>query len=831
MIKKTLSHGLTVLKVSTWISAIVALLVVLSVAFFVAFPSLIKGPIEHQISHLSDLNVELRKITFDFERKGLALRIHDLKVSSPEKKQPIASVNILKWRLNLMSLFEDIYHPSDIYFDTLSLYSNPDPQNREFGIDEIRQLVSSENLETMHFFKSLNINKTLFIKDSETIQIAPIVLSRNESQLLLKISNQELDFGDLGYDLGKVDIASTLSVVQSERDKFLTLPLLISNDEFSLTAHFKLFSEQGSDFVEFESYLDKIQVNDISDYLPVKLIGDTTHNWLRGAFVDGQLSDVRLKLKRNLSLRAPVKTEITAHLSDTELLFNNDWQPLKHLDADISTDGTKLLVMVNDTKLNGMDLSDITVQIPNMAAEKLDVEVLGKITTQSERLMQFLADAPLGSDVDDVLDQFSLSGRVNGDMKLVIPLDDRESIIDVDLTIQDNRLTTLEGSLVIEDFDSKLAFHNNEITSQGVGDIRGIPFDIRVNPNNRGDDDKSNFRVELINNNSGAELYIRQQLDKSWIARIESEMIKGNVVIFTEKGKDPKVEVLGLQVSTLDAIKGEFNISPSDIPSMRLSSKGIYVDEYQVPDLKVDLISENNILIINNLEFEGVGVSDKALSFNGAWLDGRTRLIAQAEGKQLSDFLDKLNIKEKVKGGGFDFDIRLSCECAPWNMSIEQVIGYVVMNVKKGSFTDQDPNIGRVLSLLNIKSIAKRLKLDVADVTEKGFAYDDIEIKLHIGQSLARIEKFELDASSGIIRLTGQSDLIKEEYDLNARVSPAVGDAVPVATALAGGGLIGLGVWAVDEVVFKGKLIDKIVDKVVDLEYKITGPWDNPVIE
>ncbi|MBT3965021.1 MAG: DUF3971 domain-containing protein, partial [Candidatus Thioglobus sp.] len=261
------------------------------------------------------------------------------------------------------------------------------------------------------------------------------------------------------------------------------------------------------------------------------------------------------------------------------------------------------------------------------------------------------------------------------------------------------------------------------------------------------------------------------------------------------------------------------------------SSKGIYVDEYQVPDLKVDLISENNVLTINNLEFEGVGVSDKALSFNGAWLDGKTRLIAQAQGKQLSDFLDQLNAKEKVKGGDFDFDIRLFCECAPWNMSLEDVTGYVVMDVKQGSFTDQDPNIGRILSLLNIKSIAKRLKLDVSDVTEKGFAYDDIEVRLHIGQALVKIEKFEINASSGIIRLTGQSDLVKEEYDLKARVSPAVGDAVPVATALAGGGLIGLGVWAIDEVVFKGKLIDKIVDKVVDIEYKITGPWDEPLIE
>jgi Predicted membrane protein len=830
MIKKALSHGLTILKVSTWISAIVALLVVLSVAFFVTFPSLIKSPIEHQISHLSNLNVELKKITFDFERKGLALKIHGLEVSSLEKKQPIASVNILKWRLNLMSLFEDIFQPSSIYLDTLTFYSSADPQDREFSVDDIKQLISSENLAILHFFKSLTINKTL-IKGKEVIQLAPILLSRDESQLLLKISDQDIDLGGMASNLGKVDITATLSATQSEQDKFLTLPLLIRSDDFSLMSHLKLSSEGGDDFVEFISYLDQVEIGSISEYLPPNLLSSATYAWLSRAFVSGELGDVKVSIKKNLSKQIPPEIKLSAHLSDSELLFNSDWETLKHLDADISTDGKKLVVAVNKTKLNGMDLTDITVQISDLSATKLDVEVAGKINTQSEQLMQFLASAPLGTTVDEVLDQFTLEGEMEGDIKLVVPLDEREAIVDVDLTIQGNRLTTLEGSLVVENFDSKIAFHDNEIISQGVGDIRGMPFDIRINPKNRGDDDQSDFRVELINNNSGFELYIRKQLDKSWIARIESEMIKGNVIIFTEQGESPRVEVLGLQVSTLDAIKGELSISPSDIPSMRLSSKGIYVDEYQVPDLKVDLVSENNVLIINNLEFEGVGVSDKALIFNGAWLDGKTRLIAQAKGKQLSDFLDQLNIQEKVEGGDFDFDVRLFCECAPWNMSLEELMGYVVMNVKQGSFTDQDPNIGRILSLLNIKSIAKRLKLDVADVTEKGFAYDDIEVKLHIGQSLARIENFELNASSGIIRLTGESDLINEEYNLKARVSPAVGDAVPVATALAGGGLIGLGVWAIDEVVFKGKLIDKIVDKVVDLEYKITGPWDEPIIE
>jgi uncharacterized protein YhdP len=361
-----------------------------------------------------------------------------------------------------------------------------------------------------------------------------------------------------------------------------------------------------------------------------------------------------------------------------------------------------------------------------------------------------------------------------------------------------------------------------------VGNIRGMPFDIRINPKNHGDDNETTFRVELINNNSGFEAYIAKRLDQSWHARVESESIKGDIKVVLSDGGYPNVNLLGLRVKTLNAIKGEWGIVPDDFPNMYLSTNGVYIDDYRLPNLQVELSSEQDVLLISNLQFEG----KEFLSFNGVWhTSGKTSIRARAKGSQLSEFLAQLNIKEKVQGGAFDFDIRLFCDCAPWNMSLKDVTGVVNLNVKQGIFTDKDPNIGRILSLLNIKSIAKRLKLDVADVTDKGFSYDDIKTRLTIGQSLAKIDYFKLDATSGVIRLTGQSNIVEEEYDMMAKVSPAIGDAVPAATALAGGGTIGLGIWLVDEALFDGKLIDKIVDKVIDIEYKITGPWDNPIIK
>ncbi len=261
MIKKTLSHGVKVLKLSTWISASVALLIVLVTVFFVTFPSLIKAP--------------MSKISFNFEREGLTLKVHDLKISSPQKNIPIAAVDRLQWDIDLLSLLDDIYRPSDVYLDTLTLYYNTEQSGREFGVEEVRQLVSRENLQILGFFKSLKINKTL-IKDKQTYELAPISLVRDQTQLSLKISDQNLDFSLPNIKLGKADIIATFSTIQSDRDIFLTVPLMISNDDLSLNGHLKFFNDAGDNVVEFVSHIEQMQTNDLAKYLPSHLLGDNT---------------------------------------------------------------------------------------------------------------------------------------------------------------------------------------------------------------------------------------------------------------------------------------------------------------------------------------------------------------------------------------------------------------------------------------------------------------------------------------------------------------------------------------------------------------------------
>jgi uncharacterized protein YhdP len=415
-----------------------------------------------------------------------------------------------------------------------------------------------------------------------------------------------------------------------------------------------------------------------------------------------------------------------------------------------------------------------------------------------------------------------------------MPLNGGAKKIAFDLNVAGNKLKVLGDDIVVEDFSSNIVYKDNHLRTSGRGFFRSMHFDISLNPANFYEDEKSSLKLKLTNKTSGAEFHIRQYNENLWLAKIDSGSINSEIVVDLNN-KNPYVEINNLIISSVKSIGGDLDIYPRDVPSMRIAVQNINIDNElnAIPNFKVNLISNNDTVLIRDLVFDGVGLNNgESLSFNGAWLsEGQTGIMAYAEGERLSSFFKKLNIDEEVTGGEFNFDVRLFCDCAPWNIGYNNLNGIMRINASEGVFNNRGPSFGRILSLLNIQSIAKRLRLDIADVVQEGFAYDTIVSEILIENSLAKINKFDLNSTSSKIQLEGSSNLVNKQYDIEAIVHPAISEAVPAATFMAGGGLIGLGVWLVDESIFDGKILDFIADTVVEFKYKIGGSWEEPTID
>lgn len=826
MIKKLLPHSLKLFKLSTWIAGILATLIVLLIVAIMAFPVLIKAPLEAQLSELSNLDIKLSKPYLDFNNGELSLQIDKLEAVSTRQQNLVMRVDHLKWELQPYSLLKDIYNPSRIFIDTLTLDLSAFEKKSSVDVEQVQRLVAFLNSKSFDFFKVLEINKTL-IKGEQDIEIAPLLITSDNEQLSLQVTGQSLNV--LNTNANKVNISATIASTPA-KNIMLNLSVVISNIDFSTTMNIKFINQAGDNIIKLDSFLKQIPANKVANYLSPQLVGKGTYNWIKNGFLSGTLQDSKLQIKKNLSKPYATQVQFSSQLKDMQLVFNSNWEPLKKLNAGFQTDGRKMTVTVHHAKLNDTPLNNIKVQIDDMTQQDLDVEVTGKVSMQSQNLVKFLKRAPLDKSVHQTLNSFNLSGKAEGNIALAFPLDERNPTLDIDVTLKNNRLAVLDDKVVVKNYDSKVAFHNNEISAIGVGNIRGKLFKILINPNHR-IDNQARFSIELIDKNNDMKVYITQQLDQSWRVKIDSESLTGNMAIFPNNDGVVNIRLLDVEATTLDAVKGDWKLMPQDLPDMHLSTNNIRVDKDVIPNFSATLFVKDNLLSIKNLQFEGLDIDNKAIKFYGAWVDGRTRLYAKATGGNLTEFLQKLKIKEKVTGGAFEFDMRIACECDPWNINYQHISGYFDIAIDKGVFTNKDPNIGRILSLLNIKSIAKRLSLNFSDVTNKGFTYKTIKIKLYLQNAIAKIKNFDLKASSSSITLTGQSHIVNQQYDLVAKITPAINNAIPVTTYLAGGGLMGLGVWAIDETLFDGKLINKTVDKIATFEYKITGSWDKPFIK
>jgi uncharacterized protein YhdP len=84
---------------------------------------------------------------------------------------------------------------------------------------------------------------------------------------------------------------------------------------------------------------------------------------------------------------------------------------------------------------------------------------------------------------------------------------------------------------------------------------------------------------------------------------------------------------------------------------------------------------------------------------------------------------------------------------------------------------------------------------------------------------------FTIKGSSATIAITGRTGLVDRDYDQMVTVTPQVSSSLPIAGAIAGGPAVGAAVFLAE------KLVGKEFNRMTEVQYHVSGSWDNPVYE
>ena len=831
MLKKTLLRSLNILKISTWVTAFMALAVLAVVAFLIMFPQTIKGQIESRLSEISGLDVRIEKISLEFQENELFLAVKELQISSDGMK-PIAKVDVLRWNVDLMALYKGIEIPGHIDVNELLIdTSNIDDY---VGIMNAESVLSNIGVSGLLALQSLSINRTQLI-GQQSIDLAPIELKRNKQKISLSMRDQSIFSTSQVPKLGSmVNINTSIDVAKAREERVAVIPFSLQNEDFNLSAQVKIFNQQDQVYLEFESYIDQIEVSKINQNIPESLSSSEGARWIDEVLKDGFLTDIMLTTRFNMSgeIEAP-NTKFSANLSKATINANPNWPSIEDINAKVTFSNDYLKIVGNQARVEGIDLSYLSITTRDFNQPDAKLSLNARFDSNSQKVEQFIRETSVSDKIKAYLNEFELIGKLWGNINLVAPLQkntDQKPELTFDMFASENSLSLFDGEINVDGFNSQISFKDGLIRTKGKGLIGGELFQMSLNPKDWINEDNSALKVKLTHLSSSIDAFISKRSSVEWSSIMKSEDLYADLTLLIDNDGKYILNLKDLNISSLDNIN-DWKLSPKIFPSLHLSLKDSKVNNKIVPNFEADLINHDYVMEIKNLVFENIGLSEEDLVFNGSWLNGKTALRAKASSQNLSSFLNKFGVNEPVIGGGFSVDLRLYCDCDPWQVAPKNVTGYMQAEVAEGVFTNQDPNLFKLISFINLETIANRFRLTRSELREAGYVYDQINAKLLFNDGVAKVDYFLVESEESDIELTGSVDLIKRDYNLAANVQPAIANTIPLATYLAGGGLAGFGVWAADKMLFGGEVMSGLLDNTVEITFVISGPWSEPIIE
>ena len=196
----------------------------------------------------------------------------------------------------------------------------------------------------------------------------------------------------------------------------------------------------------------------------------------------------------------------------------------------------------------------------------------------------------------------------------------------------------------------------------------------------------------------------------------------------------------------------------------------------------------------------------------------------------IGDFLSSgLGIPKIVdsQSGRFVFD--LAWQDQPWKISRENISGEFAIELKEGSFYKSPGGSGaalKMVSLVNFANWLRRLKLDFSDVVGQNLAYDKLNGTLHFDQGVASLrDPLRMKMPSGRMSMAGDFDLLNEQVEGRLVATLPVATNLPWVVALLGGLPAAAGVYVTS------KLVEKQVDRLSSISYKLSGSWDDVDVE
>ena len=321
-----------------------------------------------------------------------------------------------------------------------------------------------------------------------------------------------------------------------------------------------------------------------------------------------------------------------------------------------------------------------------------------------------------------------------------------------------------------------------------------------------------------------------QQADGRFVGKIDSSLARGSFQAPLKTSmQDPLVVTLDyLGIDKSDETSDYSTLRPSHLPAIRLSSKSLRYDDMNFSDLLFVAHPRDETLLVQTLDLRRDQVQ---FNSHGEWVfdasndSHKSSIEVAIAGPDLGEAMTGLGFGDSMSSGEIDLKGDFSWPAPLFAFALDNVSGKAKMKVTDGVLNNVEPGSGRYVGLLSLSALPRRLTLDFSDVVIKGMEFDEIKGSYRVGDGVLYTEDTRLDGPAAKVKISGKTGIIARDYDQVMRVTPKIRQTLPLLGAVAVGTTVGWGLLLLQN------LFGTVIDNAMEVEYRVTGSWDDPQIE
>ena len=238
------------------------------------------------------------------------------------------------------------------------------------------------------------------------------------------------------------------------------------------TATFWLPKDGSSPHLNFQIHASEGDASKVSKYLPVGIMGDSLVEWLDEGILSGKANKGTIIFNGKLkdfpfdNNQGVFSADIEA--SNVFINYWNGWPNIENATVIGKITGQGLNVHLKEGRIKNNTIYDSFAKIDSFSKAELLIDIKAKGATTDA--MQYVINSPVLPNAKDIINSSRLSGKVDVNLKLNIPLDEeirKKNLLSYSgrASLSDASLYMLEDKLDIEKVSGDILFSEKKLSS------------------------------------------------------------------------------------------------------------------------------------------------------------------------------------------------------------------------------------------------------------------------------------------------------------------------------------------------------------------------------